>query len=228
LDVFDTPWQRDEFVWLAVDRPPMIYLGGLTLRKDATAEQLSAAPAGVYDCWGVLDLAPFGFKFWRVETWFIRAPGAFENAPDPPELEIVLAGPEEAEEFEAASARGFGGEDAPSVSVGSVHPPNPDPRMLLWLGRVDGEAVTAAMSYRTDQSVGIFGVATIEPARGRGYATALMRRAVLPETGLPAVLNTDNEVAARLYEGLGFRRVADFPQWIPGPVSRIAPDAVLT
>lgn len=221
-------WKRDEFAWLALERPPFIYLGGITMRPDATAEHVRAAPAGVYDCWGRIDLEPFGFRLWRVETWFLRPPIPIEPRADPPELEIVRVGPPEIAEFEAVSGRGFGGEQAPPLEVGSIHPWNDDPRQTLWLGRVDGAAVSAAMSYRTDDAVGVFGVTTIEPARGRGYATALMRRAVLPGSGLPAVLNTDDDVAARMYERIGFRTVGDCPQWLPGPVSRTEPERVLT
>jgi len=228
LDIFGVGWRRDEFVWLALERPPLIYLGGITLSTGATAAQIRDAPGGVYDCWGVLDLGPFGFEQWRVETWFLRPPGPLEHEPDPPELEIVRAGPLEAEEFEAVSARGFGGEDAPPIGVGTIHPPNPDPRMRVWLGRVNGAVVSAAMRYRTAHAVGVFGVTTVEPARGRGYATALMRRAILTDSGLPAVLNTDNDAAARVYERLGFRRVGECPQWRPGPVRRTDPDGVLT
>ena len=45
--------------------------------------------------------------------------------------------------------------------------------MTMLTGRVAGKAVSAAMSYRTDIAIGIYGVTTIESARGRGYASAL-------------------------------------------------------
>jgi predicted GNAT family acetyltransferase len=100
--------------------------------------------------------------------------------------------------------------------------------MTYWLGRVDGEGVCAAMSYETERAVGIFGVTTVTPARGRGYATALMRKAVRVETGKPAVLNTDTQAAMRVYERLGFQRVGECPLWSPGPVRRTEPDGVRT
>ena len=100
--------------------------------------------------------------------------------------------------------------------------------MTYWLGRVSGEGVCAAMSYETDLAVGIFGVATIESARSRGYASAVMRRAISLETGKPAVLNTDNPAAMRVYERLGFQRVGECPLWSPGPVTRTDPDDVRT
>jgi GNAT superfamily N-acetyltransferase len=227
LDVFGVDWRRDEHAWLALAPPPRIYLGGITLSPDATADDVREAPSAVYDSWNSLDLAPFGFRQERLEVWYGRPPDPLTAASDPDELEVARIPPDDLVEFEAVSVRGFGGE-GDSVPVGSIHPPNPDPRMTFWLGRVAGEGVCAAMSYETEQAIGIFGVTTIEPARNRGYATALMRRALLRESGKPAVLNTDSEAAMRLYERLGFHRVGDCPLWSPGPVSRTNPDAVLT
>src|SRR5204863_462682 len=83
-----------------------------------------------------------GFEEWRTERGFGRAAGAVPDAQDPPELEIVRAGDAEIFEFEAISARGFGGERAQPVAPGTFHRPNPDPRMTLWLGRVEGEGVS--------------------------------------------------------------------------------------
>lgn len=222
-------WRRDEYAWLALAPPPRIYLGGITLSAKATPEHVRSAPSAIYDSWNVLDLEPHGFRRERLEIWYVRAPGPLRDADPPPpaELEIELVSPNDLVEFEAVSVRGFGGE-GDSVPAGSIHPPNPDPRMTYWLGCVDDEGVCAAMSYETEHAVGIFGVATIEPARRRGYATALMRRAILAQTGKPAVLNTDTPAAMRLYERLGFQRVGECPLWSPGPVRRTEPDGVRT
>ncbi|TMK72377.1 MAG: GNAT family N-acetyltransferase [Actinobacteria bacterium] len=225
--MFRVPWSRDEYAWLALGRPPLIYLGGITLSPRATAEHMRASPRAVYDSWNRIDLAPFGFRRARLEIWYFRPPLAMPAASDPDELTIERVDPRDLVEFETVSVRGFGGEDV-TVPAGSIHPPNPDPRLTCWLGRVDGQAVCAAISYETDRAVGIFGVTTVVPARGRGYATALMRRAILVESGKPAVLNTDNDVAMRVYERLGFQRIGECPLWSPGPVTRTEPDDVLT
>jgi GNAT superfamily N-acetyltransferase len=203
----------------------MIYLGGITLGRHATEEHVCAAPSAVYDSWNRLDLAPFRFQRRHLEVWYVRAAVPLSEDSDPEELAIEHVDPSDLVEFESVSVRGFRGERVPA---GSIHPPNPDPRMRFWLGRVDGEGVCAAMSYETDRAVGIFGVTTVDPARGRGYATALMRRAILLETGKPAVLNTDSDVAMRVYERLGFQRVGECPLWSPGPVTRTDPDDVRT
>jgi GNAT superfamily N-acetyltransferase len=223
--VFAVPWTRDEHAWLALAPPPMIYLGGITLGPHATEEDVRTAPRAVYDSWNRLDLVPFGFLQTRLEIWYLRPAGSLPEASDPDELTIERTEPLDLVEFEAVSVRGFGGGE---VRAGSIHPPNADPRMSYWLGRVEDEGVCAAMSYETDLAVGIFGVTTVEAARGRGYATALMRRAIRVETGKPAVLNTDSDVAMRVYERLGFQRVGECPLWSPGPVTRTEPDEVRT
>jgi GNAT superfamily N-acetyltransferase len=225
--VFGVPWRRDEHAWLALTQPPVIYLGGITLSPHATAEHVHTAPRAVYDSWNRIDLAPYGFTPARAEIWYVRPPAAVPEASDPDELAIERIDPSNLVEFEAVSVRGFGGEGS-TVPPGSIHPPNPDPRMSCWLGRVDGQAVCAGISYEMDRAVGIFGITTVTPARGRGYATALMRRAILVESGKPAVLNTDNEVAMGVYERLGFQRVGECPLWSPGPVTLMEPDPVRT
>ena len=83
---------------------------------------------------------------------------------------------------------------------------------MIWLARVDGRPVGAAMSYCTENAVGVFGVNTIASARRRGYGGALTRAAVLSETGLPAVLASSTE-GRSLYESLGFEEVGQLAIW---------------
>jgi hypothetical protein len=202
--------ERRDSVWRALDPPPPIYWTGITLRSEVSAVALGGAHGTVCDSWSSLDLTPFGFEERAREPWFLRPPGEVPNtAPD--ELEIVrVSTAAEVAEFEDASLRGFGVTD--TVEPGSIHPASglADPRLTMLTGRVDGEAVSAAMSYRTDDAVGIFGVATIEPARGRGYASALTRALIDPS--LPAVLSPSPE-AQSLYRRLGFAAVGELRQW---------------
>ena len=205
------PSERREGVWRALERPPLMYFAALTLREDA---RIRDALGSVCDSWQALDLSADGFRVWRAEPWFFRDAGALPDEPPPAELELVrVSTPVEVEEFEAVSARGFGGEDA-RIEPGSSHPASilSDPRMIMFIGRVDGEPVAAAMGYPTEHAVGVFGVTTVAAARGRGYGTALTRAAMLTETGLPAVL-APSEMAESLYLRLGFRRVGELAIW---------------
>jgi hypothetical protein len=212
-------WDND--AWRALDAPHFIYFAGITLRPDAAAPSVAEVPGTVCDSWSSLDLAPFGFKADGSEAWFYREPGPLESETPRPELELVrVSTPAELEEFEAVSVRGFENEEA-TVEAGSIHPATilDDARMLMWLGRVDGNAVAAAMSYRTDSAVGVFGVTTVGSARGRGYGTALTRVATLADSGLPAIL-APSAMAERLYQRLGYRRVGELRKWIRASPAR--------
>jgi ribosomal protein S18 acetylase RimI-like enzyme len=223
----DTEFTAD--AWRTLAPAPVIYYGAVSLRPSATSETFASSFATVCDCWQTLDLSAFGFVAHDGEAWFVREPGPLPERSVPGfEIERVTTAAVVAT-FEAVSIRGFGGESL-EIEPGRIHPASilDEPRMTMWLGRSEGEPVAAAMSYQHEAVVGIFGVATIEAARGRGYGTALTARAVLGETGLPAVLQTNSPVAARIYERLGFRRVGPLRQWRPGPVTRKVPEGVRT
>jgi ribosomal protein S18 acetylase RimI-like enzyme len=122
--------------------------------------------------------------------------------------------PAEVETLELVSVRGFSNDESQTIAPGTFHPPSilEDPRMVLWLGQVEGKPVGAAMSYRTDDAVGIFGVTTIPTARRRGYGGALTSVALLTDTGLPAVLAPSPE-GEPVYARLGFERVGELLIW---------------
>lgn len=206
--------ESDVEAWRALDPPPQMYHGAITLRPDTPPAAVLAAPGSVCDSWQTLDLSRAGFRAWRRDPW-LRRPPSPTAAAVPPELEIVrVTTAAEVEELEAVSVRGFAGEGA-TVEPGTIHPSAvlDDPEMVLWLGRVDRKAIGAAMSYRTERAVGIFGVTTIEAARRRGYGAALTSAAMLADTGLPAVLASSRE-GMRLYERLGFERVGELTIWV--------------
>ena len=192
----------------------MIYFAGITLRPHVRAEIIAAVPGSVCDAWQRLDLRAYGRRTWRTEPWFYRPPGPLPEL-TPPELAIVpVSTPREVCEFEAVSVRGFGGEDH-TVVPGAYHPPEvlADKAMKMFIGRVDGHAVAAAMGYVTDAAVGVFGVTTLASARRRGYGTALTRAAMLTDAGLPSIL-APSEEGESVYRRLGFERVGELSIWI--------------
>ena len=108
LASFGQRFDRDEDAWRALDEPHFIYFAGITLRPDAPAAAVAAAPGTVCDSWSCLDLAPFGFRAGGSEAWFYREPGPLPAEDMPPELELMhVSTPEEVAEFEAVSVRGF-------------------------------------------------------------------------------------------------------------------------
>jgi hypothetical protein len=213
LTALGVPWERDENAWRALAPPHFIYFAAITLRRETPAETVADVPGSICDNWQVLDLEPRGHKIFREEPWFYREPGAVTGTA-PPELELVRVTEEAGiAEFEEVSVHGFENEDA-TVAPGTIHPAEvlDDPAMVIFVGRVDGKAVAAAMGYRTAAAVGVFGVTTVASARRHGYATALTRAAMLPETGLPAVLAPSKE-GESMYLKLGFEPVGALSIW---------------
>lgn len=204
--------QRDG-VWRALDRPPHIYLAGITLNPAVPSSTLADVPGSVGDVWHELDLTPHGFRIWRTEPWFYRPAGPLPPSPET-DLELVrVTTPQEVEEFEAVSVRGFGNE-ADTVEPGAIHPPTvlADEAMHMFLGRAGGRPVAAAMGYVLDDAVGVFGVTTVASARRNGYGTAVTRAALLADTGVPAVL-APSEEAVNMYVRLGFLSVGALRIW---------------
>lgn len=212
--------ERRDSVWRALDPPPFIYWTAITLAPDASASVVRDARGTICDSWSVLELDAAGFEerdrdgfVERArEPWFLRPAGDLAPELPPAELELVhVSTPTEIEEFELVSVRGFGG-IAATFEAGSLHPPSilADTRMTMLTGRVGGNAVAAAMAYRTDHAVGIYGVTTIAVARGHGHASALTRALIDP--ALPTVLSP-SPAAERLYRRLGFEQVGALRQW---------------
>lgn len=205
--------ERRGGIWQALDRPPQIYFAGITMEPEVPSEVIARVPGSICDAWQTLDLEPHGFRVWRKEPWFYRAPGPLTREA-PSELEIVKVSTDsEVAEFEAVSVRGFGGEDS-TIEPGLWHPPTvlSDDAMHMFIGRVDERPVAAAMAYRCEAVVGVFGVTTVTSARRRGYGSAVTRAAMLPETGLPVVLAPSKE-GEGVYRRLRFDAVGELSIW---------------
>ena len=204
--------ERRGGVWRAIDAPPFIYWAAITVAAHAAEEDVADAHGTVCDAWSRLELDRLGFSEAARDPWFLRPPAPLPREEPPPELVVErVSTPAEVLEFERVSVRGFGGDDA-ALEAGSLHPAEilGDERMTMLVGRVGGDAIAAATSYGTAEAVGIYGVATVAHARGRGYASALTR--ALLDPALPAVLSPSAE-AERLYRRLGFSHVGELRQW---------------
>jgi ribosomal protein S18 acetylase RimI-like enzyme len=90
-----------------------------------------------------------------------------------------------------------------------------DARVRIYTAWIDGEPVGEASAYLLHDTVGIFGVGVVEAARRRGIGAALTlhaSRAFGDRTDLAWLQPSD--MARRMYEALGFRRVSDWEVWI--------------
>jgi GNAT superfamily N-acetyltransferase len=94
-------------------------------------------------------------------------------------------------------------------------------RARWYLAWVEGIPVATAMLYQSARAAQVLAVGTLPGMRGRGIATALMRRLTADWQAQGSgflFLDTDPDgQAASLYRTLGFRPVYRREVWIPGP-----------
>jgi GNAT superfamily N-acetyltransferase len=86
------------------------------------------------------------------------------------------------------------------------------PGFAAYAGYVDGRPVTASLGYTAGATVGVYNVATIEAARGRGYGGAMTWRAIRDgrRQGATVSILQSSAMARPLYESMGFREVLAF------------------
>jgi len=218
------PWRADDDLLLAdlglplalppnsatVVRPPRGERAaqGIAERVEAF---FSGSRGGGYEVWSIwpdLDLAPFGFLAGSAPC-MVREPGG-EPSRAPRELEIV----------EVDDDAGMREVWAVADAVFCEHlAPEPawDARILaedyrVWLGRADGRPVATATAFVGHGFVGVYAVATLEVARGRGYGEAVTWAATLCRPDLPATLQA-SEMGKPVYERMGYRTATTFTVW---------------
>jgi len=217
------PWQVDEDLLLAdlgfpvaappnhacITREALAHDSGMVARR--TFDFFSAHPGGgfqVWSLWSSLDLSAHGFSMSPTPCMVRDAGGKMPGAP--PELQV-----EEVTDD-------LGMQDVwtilNDVFLNGLAPTQLwDARVLsddcrIWLGRVDGRAVTTSTQYVSDGYVGIYAVGTIPDARGRGYGEAMTWVATMCRPDLPATLQA-SVMGKPIYERMGFRDVATFDVW---------------
>lgn len=218
---------EDGVLWSCVLDAPTIYHSAV-VTDPATPAALTRRLAdhveasryvSICDSFRTLDLRPLGLRAAAVGWWYRRAPEAWPSSPLPPEGFRIqrVDDADDLERFEAVGAAGFG---VPPAPPGSIHPPAvlDDERSAFFLACSDTTPVGAALAYRDDETVGVYGVAVLEHMRGKGIATALTVAAGTAFDGadavaLPTVLQP-SPAAASLYRRLGFTPIGSFTHWV--------------
>jgi ribosomal protein S18 acetylase RimI-like enzyme len=118
--------------------------------------------------------------------------------------------------FDAAlvSGAGFGMPAAMATDMAAVFRrlgERPDGPGRYFVARLDGRPVAAAISVLDDDAVGIYNVATVPEARGRGIGGAITLAALLDGRRRGATLGVleASPMGRPVYERLGFRDVGD-------------------
>ena len=91
-----------------------------------------------------------------------------------------------------------------------------DPRFAFYVGYVDGVAAVSGLGVRTDDTIGVFNIATLEEARRRGYGAAITRRILIDGALLGCTIGTlqASDMGRPVYEAIGFRTVASYVGYV--------------
>jgi len=186
----------------------------LVARLDAFYASHPGGPWMLWSAWPTPDLSSYGMILAGQIPLMVRLPGALPPAPQ--ELRIV-----EATDamtllaFDRAMIHGFPVNElrAGDQLTGRLS----DPRALggplrFFVGYLGDEPVTCAASLIGEQEVGVYMVATLPQARGKGYGGAVTAAAIASAPHLPAALQASDD-GQPVYARLGFQTVAPFTLW---------------
>jgi GNAT superfamily N-acetyltransferase len=168
----------------------------------------TGGPYGVWSLWPLEGLPPDPLDLWRIPI-MVRDSGG--DAPVAPAgLEIVEA--TDAPTVREAAALIDESFEAHSKPEAVLTLDCLDDDFRVWVGRVDGRAVTTAAAYISDGYVGLYAVATTPDARGRGCGEAVTWAATLCRPELSATLQA-SPMGRPIYERMGYRTIAEFTVW---------------
>ena len=138
-----------------------------------------------------------------------------------PDLTIRQLEPDEAAVHAAIGAEAF---QTPLEASERMTPPSALrlPGFRVYVGLLDGEAVTTAAGCVLGDYVGIFNVATLERHRGHGYGAAVTARAVLDgfNAGASIAYLLSSAMGLSVYGRLGFRTLESWSVWVTDHPSR--------
>jgi GNAT superfamily N-acetyltransferase len=85
----------------------------------------------------------------------------------------------------------------------------------LYVAAMNGEPAACLVAEDHDSDCGIYWVATLAPARGRGIATGLMRRALADahERGCRTSTLQATKLGQPVYERVGYRSIGSLEMW---------------
>ena len=174
---------------------------------------LFSGPGGgwqVIDASATADLEREGFHPGTEPCMWRPAGGA--APPPPPGLTIVEVGSDATvADMNAVIIEGYG---LPSTCEGHMFESAAfgDSRYRAWVGYVDGRPVSTATAGVAAGLVGVYVVATVPEARGRGYGEALTWSAVASAPELDATLQA-SDMGKPIYERMGFETIATLTVW---------------
>lgn len=130
-------------------------------------------------------------------------------------LSVRALSPEDAETHARLLAAGF---QAPVEHFRQLMTPEviAGPGVCCYVGELDGDPVTTALSITLDDSVGIFNVATLPAHQRRGYGAMVTTRAARQGlvNGARWAWLQSSRAGYGVYQRLGFRTVSTWESWV--------------
>lgn len=90
------------------------------------------------------------------------------------------------------------------------------PGCTVYVGYADGAPVTAGFTVRSGRTIGVYTIATVLSARGRGYGEAMTRRIVADgaAAGCDVAVLQASSMGRPIYERIGFRLVQEYDVYV--------------
>ncbi len=187
--------------------------GDLAARLNGFYGAASGGPWMLWSAWPTPDLGPWGFHLAGHPPLMVRLPGG-EPPSAPPELRIVeVHDAATLVDAERALIEGYPAPELQPFRPGALW----DTRILggplrIWVGYAGDLPVTTGMAYTDERVTGVYVIATLEQARGRGYGAAITARCMSVDPAKPAVLQA-SDLGQPVYRRLGFVEVARYTVW---------------
>lgn len=219
--------ERAGYRWVSCPSVPMPGFNGIWVDRPGTpaaALELESAIAEVErrggPCWIELrdgqsqameaEVLRLGFAVQETLPGMVAGPSDIHA--DEAELEIVRA--EDAAALGLATDLVAAGFEVPREIVAPVVSERmvETTGMSVYIGRIHGQAVTTATGWLHRGSIGIFSVATPPPFRGRGFGTAVTKRAIKDgfAAGADLAWLQSSPAAEAIYRRIGFRQVETY------------------
>jgi len=90
------------------------------------------------------------------------------------------------------------------------------PSARVYVGYADGEPVSTGFTVRTGRTIGVYTIATVEHARGRGFGAAITGRVIADGVaeGCDVATLQASAMGRPIYERMGFRLVQEYDAYL--------------
>lgn len=225
LRVMGGRWRHWDEAWAADAASPAAYPNSATLLQPLAEEgaddlvtrlaqfygQETGGPWMLWSAWPTPDLTGYDMQSAGYATLMVRLPAPLSLAATG--LRISEARDEsDLRDFDEAVIHGY---PVPELTF-------PDDRitdgrvlggpMHYFVGYQDNRPVTCAAAYVAEREVGVYMVATLPEARGKGFGAAITAATIAAAPHLPAVLQA-SEPGQPVYSKLGFQVISPYTIW---------------